>query len=136
MRSRRKGITRTVTIDTEVEVDVSDVLEELSDEQLIEELKSRRAEVDGSTPFGTLSGDPRKIAEDVASHLMCRRYQAAHARVRDLMTALVPAEVIDVLDAIEAQDWGTALCRADRLLEAPPSALPQKREATSCPARR
>ena len=116
-----------------VEIDVGDVIDELDDEDLVEELKSRNYHVEKiGKPKETRSTSTIRAdhARDALGDLMCRRPGRAMAELRALLqTYGVSPDLLDAYEAILKADGGAAICLIDRFIEPSPAAKPQKEPA-------
>jgi hypothetical protein len=126
--SRRHNY-RTVSVDVEIE----DVLDDLSDEEIIEEAKARDLVIVKANAAGGTGGakGARELVSDIMGHLMCRRKARASEDMMALLAVYVPVEIMDAYKALLEGDDSQAICHLDDVLM-PRSAVP----LTSVPSRK
>lgn len=127
MRGRYKGIS--------IDIDASDVLDELDDEDIIEEVDLRKL---GPTIVARIAGS-RKLPpsdaplrlDDIQADLMAKRSRQAEDGLRKLIDDLVGRDLTEALDAIRGGRLGDAICHIENHR---PRKLPEKLPPKGSPA--
>ncbi len=109
---------RTVTV--EVKIDPDDVIDEISDERLLEECRDR--ELIGAGDVVGLTGTDKQAAEEVLADLFARRHGSAVDRLRSLLATHLPPGLFAAYEAMLAHDHSRAICELDRSIDPSPAA--------------
>lgn len=103
-----------------VNIDVKDVMDDLSDGDLLDEVQRRKLSIPNQSGHGQLS--TTDIARDALWHLIGHRRDQALASLQDLIASYVPREVLDAYELAQADKLSSAICALDRFIEPGPSA--------------
>lgn len=103
-----------------VYIDASEVLDDVTDDELLEEVEARGLTVQakGKPP----NGDTSRLVVDAYEHALGRRRERALAAIQTLIEAYLPPDVLAAYDAARADDWSTAVILLDRVMEPTPAA--------------
>lgn len=110
-----------------VNIDASEVLDDLSDDDLVEELRNRNvaAAKIASLLIGTeyATPDAKTIADDVLCWLYRRNDSAALMALDNLIKTLVPPDIVAAIEHLRAGRRNAAICALDDFISpfVPPS---------------
>lgn len=101
-----------------VDIDPCEVLGELDEETIVEHMLTLGYVVNKASTDGSSIKD---AARDVFDELIRRRPERAREAMRSLLKGLIPPEIMEAHEALEAGDVSTAICRIDSFITpAPP----------------
>jgi DNA-binding GntR family transcriptional regulator len=97
-----------------VELDPYELLDEIDEDHLVKHIRALGYVVEKVKRDRTTSA--QDAARDVYDELLRRRPERAREAMRTLLRALVPIEIMDAHDALQAGDVSTAICRLDSFI--------------------
>lgn len=102
-----------------VNIDPQDVIDDLSDDDLVKAVVDRKLQVkvqiatDAKRPVA-MRGSVLDHARDALEHMLGRRNQRALDAMRRAIEAYVPPELLAAYEHAQSQRWSAAVCELDR----------------------